>query len=57
LRQPNRELLQSLEDLTTRSGELQQLADELESTNRGGVALHGENCGTPANSRRASCRI
>lgn len=42
LRQQNSELLQSLQDVTNRSEELEQLTLELENTNRGVVALHAE---------------
>jgi len=54
LRQQNRELLQSLEDLNARGDELQQLTSELESTNRGVVALHSELETTAQELRRAS---
>ena len=54
LRQQNRELLNSFEDLTTRTDELQQLTSELESTNRGVVALHSELEATAQELRRAS---
>lgn len=53
-REQNRELLQSLQDLSSRSKELEKLAEELESTNRGVVALHGELEATAHELRRAS---
>jgi signal transduction histidine kinase len=53
-RQQNRELMQSLEDLTRRGDELALLANELESTNRGVVALHSELESTAHELRRAS---
>jgi signal transduction histidine kinase len=54
LKEQNRELLQSLQALTSRSEELESLARELESTNRGVVALHGELESTAQELRRAS---
>ena len=54
LRQQNRELLQSLEALALREVELYQLTGELESTNRGVVALHGELEATAQELRNAS---
>jgi signal transduction histidine kinase len=54
LREQNRELLQSLQDLSARSSELEQLTAEIESTNRGVVALHSELESTAHELRRAS---
>lgn len=42
VRDQNRELLQSLEDLRKRQEETEQLSQELEDTNRGVVALYAE---------------
>jgi len=54
LRVQNAELLLALEDLHDKTEELQSLTGELESTNRGVVALHGELEATAAELRRAS---
>lgn len=54
LRVQNAELLLALEDLHDKTQELQSLTGELESTNRGVVALHGELEATAAELRRAS---
>ncbi len=54
IRQQNRELLESLEELKSRKEEMGLLAGELESTNRGVVALHTELDATAEELRRAS---
>jgi signal transduction histidine kinase len=53
-KEQNRELLQSLQELTSRSEEVESLASEIENTNRGVVALHGELEATAQELRRAS---
>jgi signal transduction histidine kinase len=54
LREQNRELMQSLAELATRGEELRELTNELESTNRGVVALHAELEATAQELRKAS---
>jgi signal transduction histidine kinase/CheY-like chemotaxis protein len=54
LKQQNRELLRSLQELTARTDEMGLLTSELESTNRGVVALHSELEATAEELRRAS---
>jgi signal transduction histidine kinase len=54
LKEQDRELLQSLQELTSRSEEVESLASEIENTNRGVVALHGELEATAQELRRAS---
>ena len=54
LREQNRELFHSLQELETRGDEIQSLASEIENTNRGVVALHGELEATAQELRRAS---
>jgi signal transduction histidine kinase len=54
LRQQNRELMQSLAELSARGDELHELTNELEHTNRGVVALHAELEATAQELRKAS---
>jgi signal transduction histidine kinase/CheY-like chemotaxis protein len=54
LKEQNRELLHSLQELTIRGEEIESLASEIESTNRGVVALHGELEASAQELRRAS---
>jgi signal transduction histidine kinase len=54
LREQNRELMASLSELQARTGELHQLTNELEHTNRGVVALHAELEATAAELRKVS---
>ena len=54
LREQNRELLNSLDELASRAAELQELTSELENTNRGVVALHTELEATAQELRKAS---
>ena len=63
LREQNRELLQSLEEIRRRDEESKQLNQELGDTNRGVVALYAElderadSCARRASSNHASSRI
>lgn len=54
IKEQNRELLHSLQELKSRGEEIESLASEIESTNRGVVALHGELEASAQELRRAS---